>query len=102
MKESEVISFWKHWEEKSFNAHGMHKQIAISTEALEKQVPKKPVCIEDKMWTCGRCQNNLMFKWSRYPDILMPKEAGGSYCMECGQKIDWSELDWLEKEGEER
>lgn len=68
----------------------------MAIKALEKQVPKQPVCIEDKMWTCPCCGNNLMFKWSRYPDILMPKEAGEAYCMACGQAIDWTVIDLLE------
>lgn len=58
-----------------------------------KTIAKKPVCIEDKMWICACCKNNLMFKYSRYPDILMPKEAGGNYCMDCGQAIDWGIID---------
>lgn len=62
-----------------------------------KETPMRPVCIEDKMWECRRCGNNLMYKWSRYPDILMPKEAGGNYCMNCGQKIDWSVIGELEE-----
>lgn len=61
--------------------------------ALDRQVLKKPVCVEDKMWSCPTCINNLMFKYARYPDILMPKEAGGKYCSCCGQAIDWSVID---------
>lgn len=67
--------------------------IKMAIEALDKSKPKKPVLVEDKMYQCCSCCNNLMFKYSRYPDILMPKEAAGDYCMECGQKIDWSELE---------
>lgn len=62
-------------------------------EAIEKQIPKKPYLEEDKMYQCPTCYNNLMFKYLRYPDILMPKEAGGNHCMACGQKIDWSEVE---------
>ena len=27
--------------------------------ALENQIPKKPYCIEDKMWCCPVCNNHL-------------------------------------------
>lgn len=60
-------------------------------EALEKQIPKKPVCIEDKMWCCPVCDNNLLYKWIKYPTKLMPKSEGLPHCMSCGQKIDWGE-----------
>lgn len=57
--------------------------------ALEKQIPKKPDCIEDKMWCCPVCYNNLLPKWVEYPHKLMPKTEGLPHCMSCGQAIDW-------------
>ena len=57
--------------------------------ALEKQIPKKPDCIEDKMWCCPVCDNNLLPKWIKYPTRLMPKSEGLPHCMSCGQAIDW-------------
>ena len=65
------------------------KQMAI--KALEKQIPKKPYCAEDKMWCCPVCDNNLLHKWIKYPTKLMPKSEGLPHCMSCGQKLDWSE-----------
>ena len=62
---------------------------AKSIEALEKQIPKKPDCIEDKMWCCPVCDNNLLPKWIKYPTRLMPKSEGLLHCMSCGQAIDW-------------
>ena len=59
--------------------------------ALEKQIPKKPDCIEDRMWCCPVCDNHLLPKWVKYPTELMPKTEGLPHCMSCGQKIDWSE-----------
>lgn len=67
------------------------KVIDIAIKALEKQIPKKPDCIEDKMWCCPVCDNNLLHKWIKYPTRLMPKSEGLPHCMYCGQKIDWSE-----------
>lgn len=63
----------------------------MACEALEKQIPRKPIDIEDKMWCCPKCYNNLMRKWVKYPVKLMPKSSGLPYCMSCGQAIDWSE-----------
>ena len=65
----------------------MAKEMSIS--ALKKQIPKKPDCIEDKMWCCPVCDNNLLHKWIEYPTRLMPKSEGLPYCMSCGQAIDW-------------
>ena len=59
--------------------------------ALEKQIPKKPDCIEDRMWCCPVCDNHLLPKWVKYPTELMPKTEGLPHCMSCGQKIDWSD-----------
>ena len=65
--------------------------IEMAINALEKQIPKKPYCIEDKMWCCPVCDNHLLPKWVKYPTELMPKTEGLPHCMSCGQKIDWSE-----------
>ena len=59
--------------------------------ALNKQIARKPVCIEDKMWCCPVCDNHLLHKWVKYPTELMPKTEGLPHCMSCGQKIDWNE-----------
>ena len=65
--------------------------LELSAQALEKQIARKPVCIEDKMWCCPVCDNHLLHKWVKYPTELMPKTEGLPHCMSCGQKIDWSE-----------
>ena len=65
--------------------------LEISAKALEKQIPKKPDCIEDKMWCCPVCDNHLLPKWIKYPTELMPMTEGLPHCMSCGQKIDWNE-----------
>ena len=59
--------------------------------ALNKQIARKPVCIEDKMWCCPVCDNHLLPKWFKYPTELMPKTEGLPHCMSCGQAIDWSD-----------
>lgn len=55
----------------------------------EKQIPKKPLNIEDKYWGCPCCYGLLMVRWITYPTNPVPLEAGRNYCEDCGQKIDW-------------
>ena len=68
-----------------------NEALKMAINALEKQIPKKPDCIEDKMWCCPVCDNHLLPKWIKYPTELMPKTEGLPHCMSCGQKIDWNE-----------
>ena len=68
-----------------------NEALKMAIKALEKQIPKKPDCIEDKMWCCPVCDNHLLPKWVKYPTDLMPKTEGLPHCMSCGQKIDWNE-----------
>lgn len=58
--------------------------IAIDTaiEALEKQIPKKPITTKDgykgSYGICPNCKN-IIDEWNDY-----------CFCNECGQAIDWS------------
>ena len=70
-----------------------HEENLVAIQALEKQIAKKPDCIEDKMWCCPVCDNHLLPKWVKYPTKLMPKTEGLPHCMSCGQAIDWSDED---------
>lgn len=50
--------------------------IHMAEEALEKQIPKKPVELN-----CPRCRfNGIDNSWWVF-----------NFCPECGQRIDWSE-----------
>lgn len=60
-------------------------------EALEKQLPKKPIEYEDKYYACPDCGNVLMCKWEKYPTILEDRKNGLPCCLSCLQAIDWSE-----------
>ena len=58
----------------------------LAIDALEKQIPKKPIKSDREIrycevWKCPSCG----FEWSsRVVD----------YCYRCGQRIDWQEIDW--------
>ena len=60
-------------------------------KALEKQIPKKPKEYEDKFYACPVCRNVLLHKWKKYNTELMDKSNGLPYCLNCGQKLDWSD-----------
>ena len=64
---------------------------AKSIEALEKQIPKKPIEYEDKFYACPFCKNPIMHKWKKYNTELMKKSNGLPVCLNCLQAIDWSE-----------
>lgn len=63
----------------------------IVIKALEKQIPKKPKEYEDKFYACPVCGNVVHHKWVKYPTILMPKLVGLPYCLNCGQRLNWSD-----------
>ena len=75
MTENEAIEIVR--KEKAYmDSHaGRAQSVAfrIAINALEKQIPKKPDCIEDKIWCCPVCDNNLLHKWIKYPTMLTPK-----------------------------
>ena len=73
------------------NVEDLNNAYDVAINALEKQIARKPDCIENKMWCCPVCDNHLLPKWVKYPTELMPKTEGLPHCMSCGQKIDWNE-----------
>lgn len=57
------------------------KEIDAAIEALEKQIPKKPIMIKDVAETyyiCPECE----WEVDKFDD---------NYCSDCGQKLDWEE-----------
>lgn len=63
--------------------------VEIAIEALEKQIPKKPVLENTKgivgidMWHCPVCKGEIISDWNR--DIANP------YCHHCGQSLKWED-----------
>ena len=59
--------------------------IATAIEALEKQIPKKPISLgEDIDRDVGQCPNckEIIDTYEDY-----------KYCSDCGQAIDWSDVE---------
>lgn len=85
MKPEQALEILKANEEKTTATNYLRcKNVAI--EALEKQIPKKPVVVDEdyifekdeweKDYECPNCGNPYI---------------DDSYCSCCGQKLDWSD-----------
>ena len=64
--------------------------LEIAKQALEKQIPKKPldICTPVVTWgLCPICKGELN-KLGNRPNRVF---EGTKYCPDCGQALDWSE-----------
>lgn len=65
-----------------------YKANEMAIQALEKQIPKKPVNYDKHYYKCPCCNedleidNDMLFVYDEEP----PK-----FCINCGQKLDWSD-----------
>lgn len=59
--------------------------LALAIEALEKQIPKKPLHMH-KNYYCPICKEDGWMLW----DDAVPNDMD-KYCGICGQAIDWSD-----------
>ena len=57
-------------------------------EALEKQIPKKPIN-EECYYICPRCRDDLGVSDD---DIFIYELSMPTYCSNCGCKLDWTEV----------
>lgn len=62
----------------------LEKAFELAIEALEKQIPKKPI-----IDMCPCCENLVAYRV--YDDTVDGSEVQDSFCGFCGQAIDWSE-----------
>ena len=62
-----------------------NKAISMAIEALEKQIPKKPLHM-NKNYYCPICKEDGWMLW----DDAIPNDMD-KYCGKCGQAIDWEE-----------
>ena len=81
--------------ESEYKFHGecsvFGEALTMAINALEKQIPKKPIEYEDKFYACPVCKNPVMHKWEKYNTELMEKSNGLPVCLNCLQAIDWSD-----------
>ena len=60
-----------------------NKAISMAIEALDKQIPKKPLHMH-KNYYCPICKEDGWMLW----DDAIPNDMD-KYCGKCGQAIDW-------------
>lgn len=65
-------------------------EIGVAIEAIEKQIPKKPLDVHTPVVTWGLCPvcKGELNKLGGRPNRLF---LGTAYCPDCGQALDWSD-----------
>ena len=64
------------------------KAYSVALNALEKQIPKKPIN-EECYYICPRCRDDLGVSDD---DIFIYELSMPKYCSNCGCVLDWSEV----------
>ena len=93
MKENEAIETIQFDLEIGGEIHSqvMHDAIDVAIQALEKQIPKKPIMkryfkdMEEEYLCCPTCREILTDR------IPADNKTFYFHCMNCGQKFDWSD-----------
>ena len=70
---------------KDFYDNEFENTLALAIEALEKQIPKKPLHMH-KNYYCPICKEDGWVLW----DDAIPNDMD-KYCGKCGQAINWEE-----------
>lgn len=71
---------------KSTLEHSRIEALSKAVEAIEKQIPKKPLHMH-KNYYCPICKEDGWMLW----DDAIPNDMD-NYCAKCGQAIDWSDI----------
>lgn len=58
--------------------------LETAKEALEKQIPKKPISFEDEAYLCPNCLRNNFYNGTETLNKM-------DFCDFCWQAIDWSD-----------
>ena len=61
--------------------------IEVAIEALEKQIPKKPIYSGGHEYICPNCNRFTRKREQQHGNIIIP------YCKWCGQALDWRETE---------
>lgn len=73
-----------------FNAVDFSYARMTAVEAVEKQIPKKPIDICTPVVTWGICPN-CKGKLNKLGEGVNRVFKTNAYCPDCGQALDWSE-----------
>ena len=87
MTYEEAIKHFKSLQKRYTKEHNgrMCEKVNLALEALEKQVPKKPLHMH-KNYYCPICKEDGWMLW----DDAIPNDMD-KYCGKCGQAIDWED-----------
>ena len=87
MTYEEAIKHFKSLQKRYTKEHNgrMCEKVNLALEALEKQIPKKPLHMH-KNYYCPSCKEDGWMLW----DDAIPNDMD-KYCGICGQAIDWSD-----------
>lgn len=66
------------------------KAFDLAINALEKQIPKKPVGGVKAAGICPNCGERFLMYQIGMRDFPTPHAFLFDYCLLCGQRIDWS------------
>ena len=85
MTYEEAIKHFKSLHKRYTKEHNgrMCEKVNLALEALEKQIPKKPLHMH-KNYYCPICKEDGWMLW----DDAIPNDMD-KYCGKCGQAIDW-------------
>ena len=68
----------------------LQESIYMAINALEKQIPKKPTPIDYEKYM-DTVKNALFLKGAYWCPNCNHFVKCGTYCSDCGQKLDWSD-----------
>ena len=87
MTYEEAIKHFKSLQKRYTKEHNgrMCEKVNLALEALEKQIPKKPLHMH-KNYYCPICKEDGWMLW----DDAIPNDMD-KYCGKCGHAIDWSD-----------
>ena len=87
MTYEEAIKHFKSLQKRYTKEHNgrMCEKVNLALEALEKQIPKKPLHMH-KNYYCPICKEDGWMLW----DDAIPNDMD-KYCGKCGQAIEWSD-----------
>lgn len=80
----------KHLNSNEIYTDDWNEAILMAKEALEKQIPKKPVGGVKAAGICPNCGERFLMYQIGMRDFPTPHAFLFDYCLLCGQRIDWS------------
>ena len=94
MTESEAIKEFQQNIDMPFGSNISREASKLAIQALEKQIPKKPIFNHNLSDTLSvfHCECGNIIKVSQDVGIMNNNNAP-NYCSKCGCRLDWSETD---------